>query len=274
MLSIVIVSFNSFATIKTCLNELLSKPPCKIIVVDNASSDDTVALLQQNYPGVELISLKQNIGYGRAANVGFKAVDTSYGLLLNPDMELSLNDFDLLSQSINRLGSSFAILGPSVMEKQHTKSGVQEVDWVHGSAMVFDMKKMANVGFFDDAFFLFYEETELCFRARSKGYKLLLDTGLYIKHLSGQSSTYNEKIDLLKSWHFGWSRCYLYTKHPDYPKATKPIRVFFKYLRKALLATNHQKRKSNGYKALGSLAFILGSTSFNESGGGKKTDKL
>jgi GT2 family glycosyltransferase len=274
MLSIVIVSFNSYETIKRCLNDLLGNPPCQIIIVDNASRDDTVKQLQENYPKVELVSLKQNLGYGRAANVGFEKVNATYSLLLNPDMELTLKDFDLLSQSVQRLDGSFTILGPAVMEKQHTNTGIKEVDWVHGSAMIFNMSKMAEVGFFDDAFFLFYEETELCYRAKSKGHKLLLDSNLYIRHLSGQSSTYNRKIEHLKDWHFGWSRCYFYNKHPTYPKAKGTIKVLLRYFLKSIVASSHEKRTSNRFKALGSLAFLKGESAFNLDGSGKRTDRL
>lgn len=83
--SIVIVTFNSCLTIGDCLSPLVNMPNAEIIVLDNDSEDDTVSLIREQFPSIQLIALPENIGFGRACNIGVAASAGSFIFLLNPD---------------------------------------------------------------------------------------------------------------------------------------------------------------------------------------------
>jgi len=103
-LTVIIVSFKSFDSLQRCLDDWLRNPQCRIIVVDNASPDDTAAQIRQHYPQVELIAEPINHGYGGGANIALKRVTTPFALLLNPDVKMSESDARRLVNTAEGLG--------------------------------------------------------------------------------------------------------------------------------------------------------------------------
>ncbi len=85
-LSLIIISYNSAGIIEQCQRELLDAMPFPTLIVDNASPNQSTTVLKKEFPRAEIIALEQNIGYGRAANVGLRKIKTPYALLLNPDL--------------------------------------------------------------------------------------------------------------------------------------------------------------------------------------------
>ena len=83
--SIVIVTFNSRLTIGDCLSPLVNMPNAEIIVLDNDSKDDTASFIREQFPSIKLIVLQENLGFGRACNIGVAASVGSFVFLLNPD---------------------------------------------------------------------------------------------------------------------------------------------------------------------------------------------
>jgi len=86
-LTIIIVSFNSSDSIFLNQKELLLSEKYPAIVLDNASPDDSGAILRKQFPMVDVVTLPTNWGYGRAANIGLRQVKTPYALLLNPRLK-------------------------------------------------------------------------------------------------------------------------------------------------------------------------------------------
>ncbi|MFD2231730.1 glycosyltransferase family 2 protein [Alkalimarinus sediminis] len=260
MLTIVIVSYNSFTTITHCLDELITSKQFSIMIVDNASPDGSGQKLALKYPNITLIQLPENLGYGSAANRALEHIDTKYSLLLNPDVLAN-------SQLINNLLSSacslknFTVLSPATEKADFVKKGVVDKDWTLGAAMLFNMEKLRKVGFFDENFFLFFEETDLCYRIKSIGEKILLDSDIYIEHLEGQSSTPSNKVEYLKYWHYGWSEVYFNDKH-DLNKGKKnSLRVVLTCLRKYLFTLSISKKASYKARFLGGLSYLRGFSS-------------
>lgn len=273
MLTLVLVSFNSYEVIHSCLGEVIKSGAYQVIIVDNASLDGTAQKLQLEYPLANVIALDKNIGYGRAANVGLDACKTPYSLLLNPDLKANLQCIsDLLDSAI--ASEQAAIIAPAVEKRTFLKQGMIERDWVIGAAMLFNMTLMGQVGFFDDNIFLFFEETDLCFRAKQKGLSIKLDTNIYIEHLAGQSSAPNPAVDYLKNWHFGWSRLYFLSKHGLAVGKKSALRTLFSYGRKYLLASSSAKRNAYKAKFLGALAFVRGRNAFLGDGSAQQTSLL
>lgn len=97
VLTIVVVTYNSAAYVRRCVQSLIDHGPrClhKIIVVDNASSDDTVAILKTEFPGIGLLELPQNVGFGRGNNIGINKVPADFYYLHNADAYLQEGTLD------------------------------------------------------------------------------------------------------------------------------------------------------------------------------------
>ncbi len=265
-LTIAIVSYNSFSSIQNCLSELIQNTSHPVIVVDNASPDQSGTQIQSAFPSVQLLQMEQNLGYGRAANRAIAAASTPYLLLLNPDLLASAAAVDQLLATALTLGDSAAIIAPAVTTKDHINIGPVAKKWVIGAAMLLKVQALQATGFFDENIFLFSEETDLCFRTRKAGLGIWLDTSIYIEHLYRQSSTPSEQIEALKNWHIGWSHSYYYTKHGLATGKKNPKRVLALYAIKCMTATQKAKRERYKHRLRGTLAFIRGQTAFSENG--------
>lgn len=265
-ITVVIVSYNSYKALVQCMDEWLSKPACRVIIVDNASTDNSAVLLGQRYPSVEVVAESVNLGYGRGANRGFEMVKTPYSLLLNPDIVCSVEKLEQLLSRAESLSNNFAILSPAVTDKDFTQSGLHKKTWVIGAAMLFNMKSMADIGFFDKRIFLFSEETDLCLRVVNANLSIYLDSDIYLNHLLKQSSTPSLAVENLKNWHSGWSKMYYRRKHGLNVGKKAEWRVIFSYFVRYLFATNSLKRLAYRARLAGSLAFILGKQAFYADG--------
>jgi GT2 family glycosyltransferase len=266
LLTVIIVSYNSATVIQKYLNGLLSSEKYRTLIVDNASNDGSADRLQQHYPSVEVFALKQNLGYGRAANIGFELAETSYVLLINPDLTASVADIEKLLAHAEKSPSNVAIWGPATVEEEIADSAPQSVDWIRGCAMLFDMKKIREIGFFDENIFLYFEETDLCYRAIAADYQIMRCNDVYFKHPGGQASTPCPALEHMKNWHYGWSRGYFYTKHQLAVGKRNPRRRAWKYRLKSWVSYNTEKRERYRAHADGLLAFVRGVKAFQKDG--------
>jgi GT2 family glycosyltransferase len=271
-LTIIIISFNSAGIIDQCQPDLLNSDRFRIHVVDNASPDGSAGILQNKFPHIDVIELEQNIGYGRAANVGLNKADTSYALLLNPDLKAAPDDIERLLAHAQSDPSNTAIWGPASLKEDFTGDPPQEVKWISGCAMLFDMEKLRKIGFFDENIFLFAEETELCERTVKAGYKIKLCRDVYFDHLVSQGSTPNPQVEYMKWWHFGWSQCYLLTKHGHETWYKNRYRKLINYRLHSFTSASSFKRMKWRAKAEGALAFIRGLKAFDENGLPRQSD--
>ena len=114
-LTIIITTFNSQHIIGNCLSKLnLSKYP--VIVVDNASSDQTVELISQNFPTVKIIKNNQNLGYGRANNIALRQTETEFALILNPDAMIFESEIEKVLQAMKE-NQQISLATPLILEK-------------------------------------------------------------------------------------------------------------------------------------------------------------
>lgn len=265
-LTIAIVCYNSHDVICTCLHELIASNVFSVVLVDNASSDNSGQKLKQKYPQITLLQSEKNLGYGRAANLALKASTTRYFFLINPDLVAGVEAVRQLYKHMTTLNGTVALLAPAVKQKDFTSQGLVDRNWVIGAAMLFDTEIMKTVGYFDDNIFLFSEETDLCFRIRQAGLRILLDTDIYIEHLYRQSSAPDPRIERLKHWHFGWSRSYYYHKHGLAKGKKNPYRLIMVWGLKSLTSNSREKRDAYRAKMQGALAFVRGQQAFLDNG--------
>lgn len=187
-------------------------PEQKIIVLDNASTDGSIAAIQQSYPDVEVIELAQNLGYAGNNNVGIRAAleaGAEWVLVLNEDTVLAP---DCLEQMV-KLGEQdpqIGIVGPMVyhfnepqiiqsaggkmtpgwvsvhLSQNELDSGQypdpHEVDWISGCAIMVRKAVIEQVGMIDARFFYYWEETEWCLRAREAGWKIFHHPQAHLWH--------------------------------------------------------------------------------------------
>ncbi len=273
-LTIVLVSFNSGKVILETLGALLNNNPCRIIIVDNASKDDSALLIKNAFSHIELIESSTNIGYGRAANIGFSKVSTDYCLLISPDVALNQSQLEELFYDCVNKSPEASVYAPATKERDHLKKGHLEVNYLIGAILLFKMSALKDVGFFDENYFLFYEEKDLELRLIHKGYKLILQSDIYVQHIGGASLKPSKNVSYLRNWHVAWSSLYYFYKHGYMNRNYQAILLMYKYFLKSLLSTNSEKRLKFRARFFGCKAYLNGEKAFEENGVAKLSETL
>ncbi len=219
--TVVINTFNSEDRIHQCLNTIDSK--VKIIIIENSNNLDFKNELEKKYSNVNCFLTGQNLGYAKGNNFGLSKVKSDYALILNPDAFLGNNTLDRLLVTANNL-KDFSIIGPAKqdeypeLESQKDENEVFQVNELKGFALFLNIKQFKEIGFFDENFFIYLEEIDLCKRLIKNNKKIYLDKKVIINHIGG--SSHNEKInfemELSRNWHWMWSTFYYNKKHFGY----------------------------------------------------------
>ena len=231
-LTIVIVSFKSEDILHRCIKSIDKKYP--IIVVENSIDNKLKLDLEHKYQNVNCILPKENLGYGGGNNLALSKVTTNFALILNPDVILEENSIENFFITVSKV-PNFGIIAPiSANERydnfNHEKDlNIKEVENVKGFAMFFNMKNVEKSNFFDDNFFLYLEEIDLCKRVRLMDVKIFIDPSIKVEHFGGTShnSEINKPMELSRNWHWMWSSFYFNKKHYGYLFAL--IKIFPKF---------------------------------------------
>lgn len=208
MISILIVSYNTRDLIEANLSKL-DKATFEIIVIDNASMDGTALMIQEKFPEVICLALPKNIGFGPANNIGAKKAKGDLLLLLNPDAFATPEDIKKAAIEITHYPQC-GVLGAQLISPEgenlptfrkypnllHFLREEPGEDWITGAFMMIPKKAFEAVGGFDEQFFLYYEEVDLCRRLQEKGYTLHLAKDITITHLEGQSAIKKNEQEL------------------------------------------------------------------------------
>ena len=218
-ITFVIVSFKSSHIIEKCIKSIDSN--IKIIVVENSDNIQIKKYLENKFSNVEVIIAKENLGYGKGNNLGISKVDTQYVFILNPDVILKENCLQELFKAQIVLRDDFAILAPNLLDNygyflnrnNNFKKSILEVDYVKGFAMLINLKKITFEKIFDENFFLFLEEIDLCKRIKNNGEKIFVVQESKVQHLAKQASENTLNIELCRNWHWMWSLFYYNHKH-------------------------------------------------------------
>jgi GT2 family glycosyltransferase len=279
VLTIILVTFNSGNIIFEALSRL-NFDKYNVVVVDNKSSDDTTKIISENFPRAKLVKNSKNIGYGRANNIALREVKTEFSLLLNVDASIEEACIDKVVGLLKQ-NSEVAISCPIIYSTQFDEGFLKikknrhysEDDnfyynqFVTGAAMFLNMHKMKKIGFFDERFFLYCEDNEICKRAIKMGYKTAIIKNIKCYHLGGKSSNLTDDERVRIYWHkFGWSKLY-YTQKIWGRKVAilKAIRMILKFsflMLKELIKTKKiDVAKKTATKAC--LAFLVGVKAFD-----------
>lgn len=259
-LSILIVTYNSAKLMPPLLEHLAKEIQhlnAEVIVVDNASRDQTADLVRSQFPWVKLIASAENLGFAAGNNLGAQQATGRYLLLLNPDaipepgalqrgIELmdqhpdaglaggELRGVDGSRQPsarmFPRLRDEFFVLSGLAAKYPHSRlfgrldrrwadpEVAAEVDWIPGAFVFIPRQRFVDLAGFDERFFMYYEEVDLCRRLQAAGTKIYYWPELKAMHIGGESAKTVEKQRVsragsqLESWRMRSALLY-YRKH-------------------------------------------------------------
>ena len=214
--SAVIVTYNSEAVIRKCIQSIKNQVDA-IIVVDNNSSDKTIKKLN-GYENLTLIEQKTNLGYAQAVNRGIQVASflrSKYMIIMNPDIIAEPGSIETMRKFIDRNKDS-GIVGPAVKHAKRSGKGfmydlggkinwligrsrhvnVETIkgnrplsrDYVSGCFMVIKAAALTKIGKFDERFFMYYEDDDICTRMKQKGYTVYNLPSARVYHVEAASS--------------------------------------------------------------------------------------
>jgi N-acetylglucosaminyl-diphospho-decaprenol L-rhamnosyltransferase len=249
-IDVVIVAYRSRELLRRCLDSLHAYPPgfLHVIVVDNDSRDGTIELVRTGFPGVELIASGTNAGFAHATNAGIRIGEAPFVLALNPDthvptgvLEKLLQVFDqqpdvgICGCRLEREDGSFDHASrrsfPTVLSSLGHFTGLGRrrsaparlaayrapdvdegvVDAVNGAFMLMRRAALDEVGLFDEGYWMYMEDLDLCYRFREAGWSTWYEPSVVALHAKGGSSGPVRSPRLNYAFHYGMFR--FYRKH-------------------------------------------------------------
>jgi GT2 family glycosyltransferase len=268
-LSICIVTLNACDYLRNCLRSIREQssqlnwsgeapaapddpvePPIlniELIVVDNGSTDSTIAMLQTEFSAVRLIRNDRNLGFARPINQALRASQARYMLILNPDTIILPGAINVLAGYLES-NPEVGICGPKVLNRDgslqkackrgvsrpwaafsyfsglssvfpHSKffggyllnyldeDEIHEVDGISGSCMLIRRQLIEQIGYLDERFFAYQEDADYCFQAKKSGWKVVYLPPAQIIHFGGQGGSRVQPYRSIFEWHRSY---YLY----------------------------------------------------------------
>ncbi len=208
----IVLNWNSKLYIEACLTSLLASEyeEVRFLVIDNASTDGSVEFINNHFPEISVIRNGTNLGFAGGNNVALAELDSEFAVLVNPDVTV---EPDWLTNLILPLSDdqSIGIAGcktyyPGGERLQHAGGfieypratpghhglaeedegqydNVTDVEYVTGAVFALRREVLRDVGLFDEGYFLYYEEADLCLRARNAGYRVVLNAEASAVHV-------------------------------------------------------------------------------------------
>ncbi len=221
-LSVVLVNYNDRIHLADCLSSLqkaVSGLDAEIILVDNHSEDGSPGLVRTAFPWVNLIEKQENLGYPKANNIGFLQSRGEFCLFLNTDTVMPeaglaallsgirgrsdvgaigpalVHENGLFQVSFGRRVSFFSEIRQKLVFNPFYKFALRlsrksrEVGWLSGACLLARRDVVEAAGLFDEDFFLYFEDIDLCQRIRERGYKLIFFPAVRVVHSGGAATS-------------------------------------------------------------------------------------
>lgn len=222
LLSVVILNWNGEKFLQRFLPSVIKYTDVdgsEVVVADNGSTDNSISVLENEFPSVKIIKFKQNYGFTGGYNRAIKLINSKYVLLLNSDVEVTQNYLQPLLETIcsksniaavmpkilsltdrtkfeyaGAAGGMIDIIGlpyckGRVLSKTETDHGqyntTTEVFWASGAAILTNRELYLNLGGLDEEYFAHMEEIDFCWRAQNRGYKIYCNPHSTVYHLGG-----------------------------------------------------------------------------------------
>lgn len=256
-IDVVIVAYRSRELLRRCLESLDSYPPAflRVVVVDNDSRDGTIELVRAAFPQVQLLASEANVGFARATNAGIRGGHAPFVLALNPDTRVppgvlekllevfsehpdvgicgcrlvredgsfdhaSRREFPTIFSALGHftgLGRQrFAPAPLAAYRAPDVREG--EVDAVNGAFMLMRRGALDEVGLFDEGYWMYMEDLDLCYRFREAGWSTWYEPSVTVTHVKGGASGSIRGPRLNYAFHHGMYRFYRthYAKHRSF----------------------------------------------------------
>ncbi|MEK9966034.1 MAG: glycosyltransferase family 2 protein [Rhodospirillaceae bacterium] len=231
--SVVTVTHHSRAVIESCLAGIGAT--AEVIVIDNASDDGTPDLARHLVPEAEIHENTVGVGYGAGANLGLARTTREFALLANPDSRAETEALAQLLAAADAYPEA-ALLAPRVLDDAGAYEPAHDVvlykrrmlpprenelppdgpvcaDYLSGAVVLLRMSAYREIGPFDEAIFLYYEDDDFCLRIRNAGFSSVLVPQAVVHHGGGGSVRPSAGYRWEKYWHMAWSRLYLEQKY-------------------------------------------------------------
>lgn len=281
--AIVVVSYNTRELLLECLAsvvESVTDRGVQVVVVDNASADGSYEAVREAYPQAIAIRNSANMGFGAACNQGIKATRSRFVLLLNSDARLTAQAFqalcDCLEQNPRCAAAGCRLIDARGDEITNTRNfltplnhacelaGIRlgsgrlqrtrrpklddalpdcSIDWIDGACLMLRRAALDEAGAFDERFFMYSEDEDLCFRLRQRGWLICFcGAGTAVHH--GGASSQLDSVEM--SRHFYRSQMLFLSKHHNsravvfYRIAMKSVLIF----KRSLLRDGHRRERA------------------------------
>ena len=255
-IAVIVVNWNAREDLRACLKSLHASPAPRcayeVWVVDNASADESAAMVMGEFPGVHLIQNAENLGFSKANNQAIAQTNSRYVFLLNSDAAIHLGALDALLAYADSHAQA-AILGPKVLNPDgtlqfscrrfpslgagffrntylgrlfpHNKFARDylmvsfdhaentSVDWVSGCAMLLRRETINKIGALDERFYMYCEDVDICQRVWDSGQEVVYVPEAVVTHAIGRSSDKNGDA-MIKEFHRSWYE-YDLKRHPN-----------------------------------------------------------
>jgi N-acetylglucosaminyl-diphospho-decaprenol L-rhamnosyltransferase len=275
-LTFIIVTFKSDHIIHECIESLPKNS--NIIIIENSNNIEFKKKLEAKYSKINVIA-QENTGMGSANNKGIKLCKTDYAFVINPDVKFYENTMSELINLSSKY-NDYSILAPisddtkypnyKIINKKIKDNNPDflNVDSVDGYAMLINKNKFSDNIYFDENFFLYLENDDLCLRKKKEDNKIYVAKKAKVQHLGAKSHSpvYEKEIEFSRNWHWMWSKFYFNKKHYGYSKAiligfptliNSMIKLFYYFL-------THNKFKKKIYimRFLGLINSMFGKKSW------------
>ena len=204
LVSVLIITFNRSNSLDTILNKLFSQDykNLDVIVIDNASTDDTEGLIKQKYPQITFIKSPSNIGI-QAFNIGLRIVRGDYLLLLDDD-SYPLENTILTGVNLFKEKKDVGIVAYEVLNEKLNFIETRNIPknnttYFFGGGALIRKSIVTEVGFYDELIFMYNNEVDLSIRVLEKGYKILYLPDCRVIHMPSEVTDRNSLVDLYKS---------------------------------------------------------------------------
>jgi len=241
-LAIIIVNYNTALLTSACIKAILKEDysfDYEIVVVDNASSDDSVALLRSDWPEVKVINNEENLGLAAGVNIGIKESRGEYILVLNPDIVVLHDAIEKLvkyldgHERVGMVGGKLlspngklqfscyrfyrlrtivyrrTLLGKTkqgkkevsrFLMKDYDHKKARDVDWLMGACLMVKREAVKEVEGMDETFFLYFEDVDWCRRFWESGWRVVYEPEAKFSHYHQRSSEIGGIMGLVRNW--------------------------------------------------------------------------
>ena len=290
-LTVIIVTYKTNKDILlNCLNSI--NKSVETIIIENSRYFKDKNKFLKKFPNLRILCSGSNLGYGAGNNIGFNKSKTNYNLVINPDIVCDKNLFTNIDKILNSK-KNFSIIGCQYLNDKTTMPAgffdktknkefkksffskkqkiFNKVDWVTGCSMLINLEKFKDRNVFDENYFLFFEEFDLCKKVLKNNGLIFSSSNLKVHHLGfkgsfGADNSLLESATKVKNWHFMWSSFYFYRKNYNYFYALfkvsgKLFRSFFKLIFYSI-SFNTNKKNKYLYRFLGLMSGLITNKSF------------